>query len=146
MQMLIHTVADDYVPQTVTLSSSTSSQAKEMYKQDKKDILKSWQRLLPAGGIHVYQRSQIAEAAFAKKTSQPAVYIGFKSSYRSEGDPDALFGSSAKGIDHGATFLFPSDSVREQWRSALNASLAPLVISGTSDDITKRKKASRDHH
>ena len=75
------------------------------------------------------------EAAFAKKTSEAAVYIGFKQAGgKSESDnPVTLFGS--KGAETGKSranvqfcFLFPSDSSREEWRIGLEPQLVEMQL------------------
>ena len=79
----------------------------------------------------IYPRKEIAEAAFAKKTSQAAMYLGFKSGDgnedKSDGMPLFKDGPVSRGdSEKGRTFLFASDSLREEWRAALQSSLKQL--------------------
>jgi hypothetical protein len=120
-------------------------QAKEERQREQKSILSEWQKILQVDDENVFQRSHITEAAFAKSTSQAAVYLGFKNSYHAESDSASLFGS-ASNSGKAVTFLFPSDAVREQWRTALHASLAPLVIAGGDDYSRMKKKYSKERH
>ena len=101
-----------------------------------------WSELLEvstsATGIlaqQIFLRKNLVEAAFAKKTSEAAVYIGFKQAGgKSESDnPVTLFGS--KGAETGKSranvqfcFLFPSDSSREEWRIGLEPELVEMQL------------------
>ena len=75
----------------------------------------------------IFMRKEIAEAAFAKKTSQAAMWLSFKSNKNDLERGEELFpgGPKSRG-DSGHTFLFASDSLREEWRTALQSSLKQL--------------------
>lgn len=75
----------------------------------------------------VFVRKEIAEAAFAKKTPQAAMWLSFKSDNDGAEHSEELFpgGPKTRG-DGGHTFLFASDSLREEWRTALQSSLKQL--------------------
>lgn len=77
--------------------------------------------------FQIFVRKEIAEAAFAKKTSQAAMWLSFKSGESNADRDEELFpgGPKSRG-DHGHTFLFASDSLREEWRTALQSSLKQL--------------------
>ena len=77
--------------------------------------------------FQVFVRKEIAEAAFAKKTSQAAMWLSFKNGADSIEANEELFpgGPKSRG-DSGHTFLFASDSLREEWRTALQSSLKQL--------------------
>ena len=77
--------------------------------------------------FQVFLRKEIAEAAFAKRTSQAAMWLSFKSGENHIERGDELFpgGPKSRG-DHVHTFLFASDSLREEWRTALQSSLKQL--------------------
>jgi hypothetical protein len=98
---------------------------------------KKWTEMLEASASNenVFLRKNLVEAAFAKKTSEAAVYIGFKSATgRNESDAGAtLFGN--KGSSEGKSranvqfcFLFPSDSSREEWRIGLDSQLQEMTL------------------
>ena len=75
----------------------------------------------------ILPRKMIAEAAFAKKTSQAAMWLSFKTGSNESVSSGDLFpgGPKSRGSS-GRTFLFASDSLREEWRIALQSSLKQL--------------------
>ena len=77
--------------------------------------------------FQVFVRKEIAAAAFAKKTSQAAMWLSFKTGESNPEHGEDLFpgGPKSRG-DRGHTFLFASDSLREEWRTALQSSLKQL--------------------
>jgi hypothetical protein len=95
---------------------------------------KKWTKLLPSASKIYFLRKNLVEAAFAKKTSEAAVYLGFKQAGKAEVDTSSgiqLFGS--KGETEGKSrankhfcFLFPSDSSREEWRIGLEPQLVEM--------------------
>ena len=91
-----------------------------------------------------FLRKNLVEAAFAKKTSEAAVYLGFKQTGKGETTEESefrLFG--AKGDMDGKSranqhfcFLFPSDSSREEWRIGLE----PQLVEMEKNDKSKGKR------
>ena len=74
-----------------------------------------------------------------------AFYLGFKNNENVEAGSTSLFGSNLNS-SQAVTFLFSSDAIREQWRTALHSSLAPLAAAGGDDHLRVRKKNAKDRH